>query len=56
MDAYDVTRKAIRERDKMLRDAYYGRNGLSMSEEDRANYKAMMDRVKECRRISREMQ
>ncbi len=53
MTAYSETKKLIAARDRMLRDAYHGRNGLSMTEKERADYKAMMDRAKAARRISR---
>ena len=46
-------RKAVRQRDKLLKDAYHGRNGLSMTETQRADYKAMMERARAARRISR---
>lgn len=47
------TRKQLQARDKLLRDAYYGRNGLSMTPEQRAEYKAMLDRIKAIRKIER---
>lgn len=53
MSAYAETKKLLAARDRMLRDAYHGRNGLSMSDKERAEYKAMMDRVRAVRRISR---
>ena len=53
MGAYSETKKMLADRDRVLRDAYHGRNGLSMSEKERAEYKAMMDRAKTARRVSR---
>lgn len=49
----DDIRAAIRERDKLLRDAYHGRNGLSMSKAERERYRAMMERVRAAKRIAR---
>lgn len=49
MTAYSETKKLIAARDRMLRDAYHGRNGLSMTEQERLAYKAMMDRAKAAR-------
>lgn len=53
MSNYSDTKRMLAERDRMLRDAYHGRNGLSMSESQRADYRAMMERVKAARRASR---
>lgn len=49
MSAYTETKKLLAARDRMLRDAYHGRNGLSMTEKERVAYKAMMDRAKAAR-------
>lgn len=53
MSTHSETKRMLAARDKMLRDAYLGRNGLSMSEKARIEYKAMMDRARAARRISR---
>lgn len=53
MSAYTDTKKMIAARDRMLRDAYHGRNGLSMTEEQKSDYRAMMERTKAARRVSR---
>lgn len=53
MSAHSETKRLLASRDKMLRDAYLGRNGLSMSEKEKANYEAMMERARAARRISR---
>lgn len=53
MSTYHDAKRMLASRDKMLRDAYHGRNGLSMSESQRTEYRAMMERVKAARRISR---
>ena len=53
MNAYAETKKLVAARDRVLRDAYHGRNGLSMTEEQKADYRAMMERAKAARRIYR---
>lgn len=50
MGAYDDAKRMLRMRDKMMRDAYHGRGGLSMSERDRVEYRAMMERAKLARK------
>jgi hypothetical protein len=50
MNSYQATKKALAVRDRILRDAYHGRNGLSMTAEEREAYKAMMDRAKLARK------
>lgn len=46
---YDETKRMLLERDRTLRDAYYGRNGLSMSEAQRAAYRESLARAKDAR-------
>lgn len=41
----------LKERDRLLRDAYYGRNGLSMNENQRKDYKAMTERARMARKM-----
>ena len=50
---YRETKKMLKERDNMLRDAYYGRNGLSMSETQREKYRAMMHRAKVAQEVGK---
>lgn len=53
MTAADDTRRLLKQRDRMLRDAYHGRNGLSMSESDREKYREMMARCAAAKRVSK---
>jgi hypothetical protein len=46
MNAADETRRLLKQRDKMLRDAFHGRNGLSMTEKQKAEHRAMMERAR----------
>jgi hypothetical protein len=43
----------MRERNQVLRDAYRGHNGLSMTPEQRADYEAVQKRAREARKIAR---
>lgn len=45
-----TVRKALRERDKMLRDAYRGRNRLSMDASQRAEYERQQASAKAARK------
>lgn len=45
MNAADDTRRLLKQRDRMLRDAFHGRNGLSMSDEQRAKYIETQERA-----------
>jgi hypothetical protein len=50
MSASSETRRLLKQQEKTLRDAYYNRNGLSMSDEQREKYRAQQTRAAEARR------
>jgi hypothetical protein len=53
MSAADETRHNLLNRDRMLKDAFLGRNGLSMSDGERERYREQQARAKEARRVMR---
>lgn len=50
----DVVR-GIKQRDAMLRDAYHGRNGLSMSEAERSRYREQQAAARRARATMRKI-
>lgn len=50
MSASEDTRRLIGQKDKLEKDAFLGRNGLTMTDEQRERYKQMQLRVKAARR------